>query len=58
MARNEKVALRALPPPTEHARFCQEAGPPAMVWHQQIAPGMPVMGHCVRCGAVGRKVVR
>ena len=58
MARNEKAALSKLPPPGEHARFCEEAGPPEMVWHEQVVAGMPVMGHCVRCGAVGRKVVR
>lgn len=58
MARNEKVALSTLPPPTEHARFCREQGEPDMVWHEQVVAGSPVMGHCRRCGAVGRKVSR
>ena len=56
--RREADVLASLPPLTAHARFCEEAGPPPMVWDQQIAPGMPVLGRCRRCGAIAKRVVR
>lgn len=40
--------------PTEHSPSCRESGKPDMVWQAPIGD-LPLIGHCRRCGAVGRK---